>query len=79
MTPTPTKPDAPGENDYVTLDQAKEALRWAKSVINGGYASGSDANIKRKNMKVIYKLAKVEFQRLKRSHCPEIGENRDDM
>lgn len=49
----------------ITFQDAKDAIRWAKSVVDGGYASGSATNQKRKNMKILYRLAKSEFSKMK--------------
>lgn len=49
----------------VTIDEAKQAINWAATVIKGGYLSRSSNNPKRKHMKVLLKLSKAQFRAMK--------------
>lgn len=49
----------------ITYEQAKSAVQYGKDVIKGGYKSGSEGNAKRRNMKILVRLAKAQLKQMK--------------
>lgn len=49
----------------VNYIEAKQAIQWGKDTVKGGYQAGSANNLKRRNMKILLRLAKAQFKQMK--------------